>query len=156
MAVYEVSEKDLARKFREIEQRRPAVLVTAIRRAAAAGAEALASVAPVGVTGQFKARWRFVEQPAGAYIVNDSPYAGILELGARPHRPPVGPLIEWFRLKLGLSAAEAARAGYALAAKIAREGQRPTYFVRKRLPVLRRILGAEIERALKEAADGAG
>lgn len=151
--IFEVSARDLARKFREVEEKRPQKLVIAIRRAAAAGAEALASVAPVGVTGQFKTKLRATDVPGGAIIVDDAPYAGVIELGARPYkmgRKGVMAVAEWFQYKLGLSASEAMRAAYAFRTKVAVEGQKPTYFFRKRLPVLRRILGAEIERVLKE------
>lgn len=151
--VYEVSAADLARKFREIESKRPQKLVVAIRRGAAAGAEALAHVAPVGVTGLFKTKLRAVETTGGAVIIDDAPYAGIIELGARPHwigKKGIQAIRDWFMFKLGLSADEALRAAFAMRHKIATEGQRPTYFFRKRLPVLRRILAAEVERALKE------
>lgn len=153
MAVYEVSARDLARKFREVEATRSDKLVVAIRRAAAAGAEALASVAPVGVTGQFKAKLRAIETTGGAILMNDAPHAGVLELGARPHwigKRGMQALYEWFFYKLRLSPAEAMRAAYAYRAKVARVGQRPTFFFRKRLPVLRRILGVEIETVMRE------
>jgi len=153
MAVYEVSAADLARKFREVEGRRPGLMVVAIRRAAAAGAEALAHVAPVGVTGQFKSKMRAIETSGGAILMDDAPYAGVIELGARPHwigKRGLQALYEWFLYKLRLSAREAMSAAYAYRQKVAVEGQRPTYFMRKRLPTLRRILNAEIERVLKE------
>jgi hypothetical protein len=148
---FDISARDLPRRFREVEQRRPQTLVHAIQRAAAAGAEALAHVAPVGITGQFKTKLRAVNHEHGATIVNDAPYAGIVELGARPHWAPVQPLYEWFKYKVGLEPKEAWQAAYGLQRRIAREGQRPTFFFRKRLHVLRRILRAEIEAALREA-----
>jgi hypothetical protein len=152
--VYEISARDLGRRFREVEQRRPEELRDAIRRAAAAGAEALAHVAPVGITGQFKSKLRAIPTEHGAVIQDDAPYAGIIELGARPHWAPVQPLYEWFKYKLGLDSKEGWHAAYAFQRKLAREGQRPTFFFRRRLGTLRRILVAEVEAALR--GDGAG
>jgi hypothetical protein len=148
--VFEVSAKDLARRFREIEEKRPEAIVRAIRNAATAGAEALATVAPVGVSGQFKTKLRAENHEHGAAIVDDAPYAGIIELGARPHWAPLRPLFEWFRYKLALADNDAWRAAHALQQRIASVGQKPTYFFRKRLRVLRKILREEVERALKE------
>ncbi len=49
-------------------------------------------------------------------------YAVAVELGSRPHMPPVQPLIDWARHKLGLGGGEAKRAGFAIARKISRKG----------------------------------
>lgn len=51
-------------------------------------------------------------------------YAIPVELGAAPHMPPVEPLIDWARSKLGVSGKAAERAGRAIARKIARQGTR--------------------------------
>lgn len=151
--IFEVTARELAVKFREVEARRPKKLVIALRRAAAAGAEALAHVAPVGVTAQFKTKLRAIETTGGAILMDDAPYAGIIELGARPFtmgKRGVLAVYEWFLYKLRLSPQEAMSAAWAFRAKVAREGMRPTYFFRKRLGVLKRILGAEIRAVLEE------
>jgi len=49
-------------------------------------------------------------------------YAIPVELGTKPHMPPVQPLVEWARQKLGVSGKEAERAGWGIARKIARQG----------------------------------
>ncbi|WP_119304958.1 hypothetical protein [Dongia deserti] len=49
-------------------------------------------------------------------------YAIPVELGTKPHFPPVQALSEWARLKFGLPPEEAEEVGYAVARKIAREG----------------------------------
>lgn len=60
----------------------------------------------------------------GAIGVVGSPlaYAVPVEMGTRPHMPPVQPLEDWARYKLGLSEAEAKSVGFLVARKIAREG----------------------------------
>ncbi|WP_238121964.1 MULTISPECIES: HK97 gp10 family phage protein [unclassified Xanthobacter] len=45
-----------------------------------------------------------------------------VELGARPHRPPVEPLADWVRRKLSKTGKEARATAFAIAAKIAKEG----------------------------------
>jgi hypothetical protein len=35
----------------------------------------------------------------GARIVADAPHAGPVETGSRPHRPPLGPLVAWVKLR---------------------------------------------------------
>lgn len=103
--------------------------------------------------------------------VNDAPYAGVLELGARPH--PVNPegwqaIYRWVEthrsLFSGFGAAqprvsftpgpfrgpdpqvEAVTNG--IVRKIAREGQRPTYFIRNMLDDLTRVAELETQAAL--------
>lgn len=50
------------------------------------------------------------------------PYAAAVEAGAKPHMPPVEPLIMWARQKLGVRGREAESAGWAIARKISRIG----------------------------------
>ena len=53
--------------------------------------------------GFYKNAWT-VKQGQGAIAAelrNDMPYAGIIELGARPHWPPFEPLYEWAKRKAG-------------------------------------------------------
>lgn len=49
-------------------------------------------------------------------------YAIPVELGAQPHMPPVRPLVDWARHKLGLDIEEAERVGFAIALKIKAQG----------------------------------
>lgn len=52
--------------------------------------------------GAFKLGWRVVQDPNGVDVVNDVPYAGVIELGRRPKRPgpPLEPIREWVERKL--------------------------------------------------------
>jgi hypothetical protein len=65
----------------------------------------------------------------GAIGVVGSPlnYAIPVELGTKPHMPPVEPLADWARFKLGLSDQEARGVGFLIARKIAREGTKGTH-----------------------------
>lgn len=78
----------------------------------------LGDVAPLGRIGVEGTVW------------SSSAYAVPVELGTAPHMPPVEPLIAWARQRLGVSGADAERAGWAVARKIARVGTEPAYMFR--------------------------
>jgi hypothetical protein len=145
--VFEVSERDLARKFREVESKRPDAVVRGIASAVLASAELVAQMAPKDL-GNLKRSCRGVLQPGGGYVIVDAPHAGIVEAGARPHWAPIAPLIDWARRHAD-SEAEAQRMARGTQVKIACEGQSPTYWVRRSLPKQKKILKAEVEREMR-------
>ena len=57
-------------------------------------------------------------------------YAVAVELGTKPHMPPVWPLAMWAQKKLGLRGDAAMSAGYAIARKIARRGTEGKFMFR--------------------------
>lgn len=87
-------------------------------------------------------------------------YALPVELGSRPHFPPLQPLIDWARGKLGLESAEALQAARAIQRKIGKHGTQPTFFFRDAVtaaePQLQTILRKGAERAAKAAFTGEG
>jgi len=54
-----------------------------------------------------------------------------VELGTRPHFPPVAPLVEWARKVLGVPAEEAEGVGLAIARKISRQGTKGAFMFRR-------------------------
>jgi len=76
--------------------------------------------------------------PMEKHVIYTASYAGAIEWGSRPHRPPVEPLIDWSERKLGVHGKDARRAGWAIALKIAREGTEPRPFIRPALQFLKR------------------
>ncbi len=58
-------------------------------------------------------------------IVYSAPYAAFVEFGTEPHMPPVEPLEQWAKRKLGQEGI-----GWAIAKKIAKEGTEPKPFLR--------------------------
>ena len=85
-------------------------------------------------------------------------YAIPVELGTRPHRPPVEPLIDWARARLGLSGKDAERAAWAIARKIEREGTAGAGMFSGALEesagAVERIVRAGVARALDALARG--
>ncbi len=73
--------------------------------AAFAGAELLAKRAPKD-TGILKSSIRAMATEDGARILLDAPHAAIVELGSRPHFPPLQPLIDWVRRQVSRGSIE--------------------------------------------------
>lgn len=129
--------------------------------AAHLGTEILASVAPVDV-GTLKSSMHVEGGIMEPRIVIDAPHAATVELGSRPHMPPLQPLIDWVkrhRASFGIkgkgsvrnkstgrfeASAEVVAIARAIQRKIAREGTRPTYFVRNAIPKLVEALAQEM------------
>lgn len=118
----------------------------------------LISQTPVD-NGQLKDAWSVVKKGhtdlGGLQIVNDAPYAGVIEGGARPH--PVSDE-GWEAIKRwvlshfpGMTDEEAGQFAQAITNKIAVHGQEPTHFVLDSLPELSRLAAKSIERALNRA-----
>jgi hypothetical protein len=128
-------------------------------------------------TGDYKSSWRAVKNDirGGVDLINDAPHAGIIEQGARPHMPPLQPLIDWARRKaadIGLvqlatgkqyggpsslnqdQDAAVIRFARAIQHKIAAQGQAPLWIMRKRLPFARKFLMLSFERQLERIAAG--
>lgn len=119
-------------------------------------------------TGNTRARWQTIITPDGAEVVNDSPVAVYLEIGTKPHRPPLMPLIEWLARKRGISIARAARlsdipgelvgAARKIQARIEVQGTKAHKMISAQLPRLSAIARARVEARLKDvrAARGGG
>jgi hypothetical protein len=142
----ETSEEDFADRFREIESKRVDAVTRGIASAIVAGAEVVASRAPKD-QGDLKRSTHGVVRSPGGYIVVDAPYAAAVEQGSRPHWVSIKALLPWCIRHS--SPEEGPGFARALQLKIAREGTKPTYFVRKTLPVQKRILMAEVEHEMK-------
>lgn len=57
-------------------------------------------------------------------------YAVPVELGSKPHMPPVQPLVDWAAQKFGLTEEEAKTAGWAIAMKIKAKGTEGVHMFR--------------------------
>lgn len=135
-------------KIRALEQQRRGQVRAALARAARDGAAVLKAAAPTS-SGSLKKSIK----AKGPMVEIDAPHVLYVEHGARPHMPPIAPLIEWVkrnRGKLGLKGSSPGRdkkgkftaspavvaAAWALAKKIERDGIKPTFFIRRSLPVM--------------------
>ena len=58
------------------------------------------------------------------------PHALPVELGSKPHMPPIQPIEDWVRLKLGVRGNEVRRAAWAVARKIKKRGTQGHFMFR--------------------------
>lgn len=86
--------------------------------------------------------------------VVDAPHAAAVEVGSRPHTPPLDPLVAWVVLKITQmgSGEEARRIARAIQIKISKVGTRPHWFVRSSLPAIRLALDGQMYRAVFSVA----
>lgn len=82
-------------------------------------------------TGLFAQSWDLIVTEKSAIIGNYAPHAAVIEFGARPFTPPIGPLLAW--AKRVLKQSEINDACWALARytqnKIAEEGMKPRFIL---------------------------
>lgn len=99
----------------------------------------LAKASPVD-TGLYAQSWDMTVEEKSVFIGNYAPYAGIIEHGARPHKPPIGPLLAWAKRVSG-SASQPPKYDkdvWALALyvqkKIEKYGQAPKHILENAIP----------------------
>jgi hypothetical protein len=105
----------------------------------------LVKASPVD-TGQFASSWA-VERPSedSVLLLNSAPHAAVIEYGARPFTPPIGPLLAWAKRVLqdpktpndpsnpNDYGPNVRALAFAVQAKIAREGMEPHHIVESNL-----------------------
>lgn len=123
--------------------------------------------------GLYAGAWTLTDPTSRQIILsNSAPYAGIIERGARPHKvgKAAREAIRAWVLRKGILMAEGKRGPvrvtsrnvnryeklvdqvvWAICAKIAKEGRKPMWVVRSRLPRFRKYAVEETERAIAEA-----
>lgn len=129
--------------------------------------------------GQLRASWKVVVRGNLAELINDAPHAGIVEMGARPHKVSAegwAAIYAWVHRHPQLYGAsrrrprahgtveEARQRGpfrgldpeissitWAIVRKINRQGQEPTFFVLRSLDECRNVLVIEVEAAITRA-----
>ena len=110
--------------------------------------------APEGATGDLK-RGIHHEVHRGApmdeamlrgELMSDSPYTTYVEEGTRPHMPPVDALRPWAQKVLG-----DADLAWPVALKIAREGTKGQFFLKRTLDELMPVLSRDVLSAIEQA-----
>lgn len=112
----------------------------------------LVAASPVD-TGQYAASWQFTETESSVILGNFAPHAPIIEKGARPFTPPIGPLLAWAKRVLKSSSqppnyeSKVWALAKAVQNKIAAQGMKPRNILEKALPGI-------IENIRKELVNG--
>lgn len=117
----------------------------------------LVAASPVD-TGLYAASWDFTVEEEAVILGNYAPYAGIIEDGARPFTPPLGPLLAWAKRVKGMGGkndtgqpeTNYSPEVWALAKyvqkKIADEGMKPRHVMQNTLPKIMLNIKAEMKR----------
>lgn len=113
--------------------------------------------APVGVMGAAGYRGSIAAMPPRmdgdtltGGIGTSCPYAVPVELGTRPHFPPVQPLADWVRAKLGEHDPQAARAiAFCIARKIAAHGTEGQHVFQRALDAAEEGIRAAFDNAVE-------
>lgn len=160
---------DLSKELGKISQKTIKEQRAAVARGLARSIPYLVEKSPVD-TGLYAASWSFTVDDYSGIIGNSSPYAGIIEDGARPFTPPIAPLLEWAHRVLSggdrvrgqpLTAAQQKETGksklsgysndeWALAKAaqnaISRRGMIPHHIMRDAIPQIIEYIKEELER----------
>ncbi len=178
-----ITAKQLPAVLRRRAREHPEVVKQGLLLAAERGRKLLVRKSPVGISGTFKDAWLVHPRPHGAELENSAPYAGIIELGARPHpvsREGWQAIFEWVRRKIRVTRTRWSRAGRsggrtgtqitsmrkkgdpelvsitnAIVWKIQTEPTKGHYIVRGSMDDLYRYVNAEVGRALRKHAKAA-
>lgn len=101
-------------------------LLAAVTEADALLATQAEAYAPIGATGAYAGGIHHMERVSESGVIGmvSSPmnYAEPVELGTRPHFPPIEPLIDWVIQKLGVPEKEARGVAFLVARKISKKG----------------------------------
>lgn len=160
MPVHTVDISEIGLRIRLDDEERRDRVRRGLLAAALIGEGIVANATPVD-RGEARNAWTVVPTPSGADLFNDAPHAGILELGSRPHRPPLEPILRWVVRKFGTgkrsfedwSEVEPRLFGIAMAIvrNIEAHGTKPHFMVRNNLGKLTRIAKREVDRMLRGA-----
>ena len=108
------------------------------------------NLAGITDTGFFKRSWKVARDSDGASVVNDAPYASIIEFGRTPGStpPPLAPILQWVLRKLNVEPEEAEDVARAIQISIGRNGTPPKFILRSIRPALGRVFLKEIMKRL--------
>jgi hypothetical protein len=123
----------------------------AVVNAVAQSIPELVKASPVD-TGQYAASWDFTVEENSVILGNYAPHAPIIEYGARPFTPPIGPLLAWAKrvLQDPSQPPNYSDRVWSLAkhtqAKIAKFGMQPRHVMEKEIPAIIKRIREEIRK----------
>lgn len=111
-----------------------------------------------GLAGSVARKEHVLSNRVVGMVFTSEPYATYVELGTRPHKPPIQPLKDWVEAVIGLRGEDAEEVAEAISWKIARHGTEGTHTwaktYRRLVPAMQRKVGealARIRHKLDEA-----
>jgi len=109
----------------------------------------LVSRSPVD-TGEYANSWFFTEEEKTVILGNFAPHAPIIEFGARPFTPPIGPLLAWAKRVLGDPSqppdysSEVWSLAKGVQNKISKNGMKPRHILELMIPTIIENIKKEI------------
>lgn len=146
MAIFETTPDKLGVLIHQHEMARMRRVAGAIQTSAATAAAILRAAAPKASKELSRSiKVHYVGDVAE--VVVEAPHAAAVELGCKPHMPPLGPLMRWAEIvKHGENPRDVA---WKVARAISERGLRPTWFVRSSLPKIVRATMTRVEYILE-------
>lgn len=92
--------KNFAKEIGAFNKKHITELKAAAARGIAKSIPDLVKASPID-TGLYAQSWDMTVNEESIILGNYAPYAGIIEDGARPFKPPIGPLLRWAKRVLG-------------------------------------------------------
>lgn len=135
----QVKLEDFAEKLAEFSDRHISEIKKGVVSGVARSVPDLVASSPVD-TGLYAQSWDFTADDEKAVLGNYAPYAPVIEFGARPFTPPIGPLLAWAKrvLKDSSQPPKYSPKVWALARgvqrKIAAEGMKPKHILTNMIP----------------------
>jgi len=179
----QLTPEQVAGKVRENNAKARGAIHKGQWRAAERARTFLVRATPKVDTGQLKASWR-VDRGATIQLVNHAPHAGIIEAGARPHKVSMEGFYAIFRwakrhgaggprgggpkpiyradvsyingMPFAPEDVPAARLAMGIVRKLAKEGQKPTWYVKKSMKTIQAMTVQEVAKALSRAVGSKG
>ncbi|URX63258.1 hypothetical protein KR767_04095 [Luteibacter anthropi] len=112
-----------------------------------------------GLTGAVFREEHLLDQGVTGMVATSQQYAEYVEVGTKPHAPPIQPLKDWVEVKLGIRGEEATGVAFAISRSIAKRGTRAqpvwqqTY--QRLLPTIQSKLDEGVARIRARLAGGA-
>ena len=151
MGVKTVALQDFAKELGAYTEKQIEELKHATLLGIAASVPHLVETSPVD-TGLYAQSWDFREEEFGAVLGNFAPHSPIIEFGARPFTPPIGPLLAWAKrvLRDGSQPPDYSPEVWRLAKgtqkKISEVGMKPRAVMEQAIPVIIENIKAEYQR----------
>lgn len=151
MATKTVDLKDFAKELGAFTDKQVENLQQATLLGIAASIPDLVANSPVD-TGLYAQSWDFSKEDYGAVLGNFAPHSSIIEYGARPFTPPIGPLLAWAKrvLRDGSQPPDYSPEVWRLAKgtqkKISEVGMKPKHVMENAIPKIIENIKAEYER----------
>lgn len=142
---------DFSRELWNIQNKTITQQKKAVVRAIERSIPDLVAASPVD-TGMYAQSWDMTVDEVSATLGNYAPYAGIIEHGARPHKPPIGSLLAWAKRVLQSSSqppkyeSKVWALAISVQKKIEERGQEPKHILENMIPKIIERIKEELKR----------